>query len=272
MLRLDFYRVFHRKRLYFLLPVTLICCYLAYAEARRGGAIPENVRYWFPVAGAWSYWPPMLGGTPVLVFNILSCVLVALPSCDLFWEDRKSRLSIPLYQQISKRKIAASHFAVAFCAGFLLVLIPLVAQILCVFAKTPILPISKHYIPSIAGASYMMFPELYVFSPLLYVIFTVVRCSVFGGVVACAALSVNYWLGGAYAGLVVPYFFLTVSEIICGRIIGMFTLKNTSFPNLSSQFPIGYFSMNMATLFELAIWLLFCVGTLLHASRERELL
>lgn len=271
MLRLDFYRVFHRKRLWFLLPVTLVFCYMVYTEALQGGAIPEGVRLWFPLAGAWSYWVPVMGGTSLSVFNILSCILVALPACDLFYEDRKTRLSIPLLQNSSRRRIAASHFTTAFCTGFVLMAIPLIAQILCVFSKTPILPIAKHYIPEMTPP-YLLFPSLYVSSPLLYMVFTVIRCSMFGGIVACIALSVNYWAGGAYLGLVLPCFAINVFGVLWNRLMMMLSLPENFFAALFIRFPVSAEKMMGIASIELGLWVLFCVGTLLHASRERELL
>ncbi len=270
MLHLDIYRVLNRKRIWLFVPALIVCAYLAYSDiAFDASDIPVTVRRWFPLNGAWNYWQPFATGIGWSVINTLIFLVVALPACDLFFEDRKSRVGISLLRNSSRREIATSHFVVAFCSGAIIVAIMLVLENLWIFTKVPMLPISQYYLPEFMRES-ILYPSFMLAHPLLYMGFTILRSSLFGGVLACFALSVNYWMKGAYAGLFVPYFIVNAGNMLWNFLIQLIGLPATFESELMIRFPISAESMRWMTKLHLGVIIGFCVLTYLHSCRNRD--
>lgn len=271
MLRLDVYRISYRKRLVFLLPLLVLCCFIAYQDVFFGDLpLPLEVRRWFTLNSAWNTWEPFAGGFSFLVLNYLAFVMTALPASDLFYEDHHSRLQYNLMLHHSSRQIATSHFLISFLAGFLIVLFASVAQNLMIFTKIPMFAVSAHYVPS--STLQNILPSFFLHHPFLYMLMTFFRCSCFGGILSCMALSVNYWLKGSYAGIFLPFFLINGFGILWNRLAMALHFSQQWFAQFMISFPYSMRKLNTMTRIELSVWFLFCLVTLMHASKNRDVL
>lgn len=272
MFNLDLYRVGYRKRIWAIIPILFICCFVAIQDISfgDGGEIPLDVRHWFPLNSAWNMWQPFSNGIPATILGWLSFVMVALPASDLFYEDQKSRLVVPLRAVKRQRKIIFSHYFINFIAGFSVLFLLGMVQNLIIFTRIPMIPISEHYIPPASGQN--IFPLFFLKSPFAYLIFALLRCGFFGGILACASLSVNYWLKGSYAGLFIPFFVIQVFDFLWNRLARLIQLPIDWFSQLSIRFPFSVGAFNTMAKIELCVWIFFIIVTYLHACRNRDVL
>lgn len=272
MFNLDLYRVCYRKRIWAIIPILFICCFVAIQDISfgDGGEIPLDVRHWFPLNSAWNMWQPFSNGVPATILGWLSFVMVALPASDLFYEDQKSRLAVPLRTVKRQTKITGSHYIINFLVGFSVLLLLGVVQNLIIFTRIPMIPISEHYIPPASGQN--IFSLFFLKQPFLYLIFALLRCGLFGGVLACASLSINYWLKGSYAGLFLPFFVIQVFDFLWNRLARLLQLPIEWFAQLSIRFPYGVVALNTMAKIELGVCVFFIFATYLHACRNRDVL
>lgn len=269
MLRLDLYRVFNRRRLLLWLPAIILLALFCWNEVQ--GDIPEKFRTAFPIAGAWTLWFPMNGGVIFNLYFILASLCVALPTCDLFEEDRRTRLALSLHLRISARARARAHYMAAFFSGALFSGIALTALVLVAFMKAPMIPVSQYHTQVFLRQG-MLLPGLFFSSSGLYIALIIVRGMLFGGMLACMALSVNYWFKSLYLGLVFPFFMINLVDIIWNRFCITTNAPIDWFANLMLEFPAGVRHLSVTSSITLGLWGVFCVLTMLHASRRKELL
>lgn len=266
MLKLDFYRVLHRKRILFGVAVIALFCYMAAPFSTA--AIPENQRSLFPLNSAFDLWAPMRGGGSVIIFSALCYLAIGVLVSDLFYEDAHARLINTLGKGCTARQIATAHYITAFCIGALFVLIGLIAEIMTVFAIAPMLPISQYYIPPLMSASIFM-PELYLQAPFVYIVVTVLRCALLGGLLGCTTLSFGYLLGGAYSGVVVPLFLFRVIGYAWAVMRAFLPLPRIGF---FDNFPIEIGAYGAGEYLTLAALIGFCIFAYIRASRSKDIL
>ncbi len=263
MIRSDFYRILHRKRLWLIPIATFFLIYL-FQEPVPGKIDANTVGY--PISSAYVAWSPMHLSQGSHIYNITVFFLLALPTCDLFVEDKQTGLLNQYLIKSSKKRLFFSHLLWAFLFGGAVAVLPLILNVFVTFARVPALPYSDVNIMPVLSDSMIGLDLFYNHFPVyLCVIFA--RQFIYAGSVALFSVVVCNLSHNKYLGLFFPFFFFFwICDFLSFLLPLPLDLTSSALPTCN----LSYY--NLPTLLLFGLTMLFTIVSILRQVNQRDAL
>lgn len=147
------------------------------------------------------------------LFYVLFPVLAVLPMGTSFYRDNRTGYIKNICVKASKRNCFSAKYCIAFLAGFVVIFLPMLFDLMIQLCMYPVLPIAPFAnLGWVHDGDFMA--GIYYKQPLLYALLYCLVDGLFGGIFSVTALCLSRYMKSGFSVLMVPFVYYMISNLV----------------------------------------------------------